>query len=91
MKEVGIDISDHRSKRIDMKAFISSHVVVMLCEQVNEKCPIVPFGIQNVQWDIPDPTPKNGEHGGIEKFRIARDLIKEKVIQLLKEHDVLFG
>ncbi|WP_186446281.1 arsenate reductase ArsC [Paenibacillus cremeus] len=89
MKEAGIDISDYRSKRIDMKAFISSHMIVKLCEQVNEKCPSVPFGIQSVQWDIPDPTPVNSGHGNIEDFRTARDLIKEKVIQLLKEQNVL--
>ncbi len=88
MKEVGIDISDHQSKRIDMKAFISSQIVIKLCEQVNERCPIVPFGIQNVQWDIPDPTPKQGE-GRIEEFRDVRDLIQEKVLQLLKEQKVV--
>jgi arsenate reductase (thioredoxin) len=88
MKEVGIDISDQQSKRIDMKAFISSQIVIKLCEQVNEKCPIVPFGIMNVQWDIPDPTPNLGE-GSIEEFRVIRDLIKKSVLQLLKEKNVV--
>ncbi|WP_308861817.1 arsenate reductase ArsC [Paenibacillus radicis (ex Xue et al. 2023)] len=88
MKEVGIDISDQQSKRIDMKVFISSQIVIKLCEQVNEKCPIVPFGITNVQWDIPDPTPKQGG-GTIEEFRVTRDLIRENVLQLLKEHKVV--
>jgi arsenate reductase len=88
MKEVGIDISDQQSKRIDMKAFISSQIVIKLCEQVNEKCPIVPFGIMNVQWDIPDPTPNQGE-GSIEDFRVVRDLIQEKVLHLLKEQKVV--
>jgi arsenate reductase len=80
MKEVGIDISDRRSKRIDMKAFMSSQIVVKLCEKVNEKCPVVPFGIS---------TPKNGEMGIIEDFRAVRDLIKDKVIQLLQDQRVL--
>jgi arsenate reductase len=84
MNEIGIDISDHQSKRIDMKAFISSNIVIKLCEQVNEKCPIVPFGIQNMQWDIPDPT-----EGSIEDFRAVRDLVKSKVLQLLKEQRVI--
>jgi arsenate reductase len=88
MQEIGIDISDQQSKRIDMKVFISSQIVIKLCEQVNEKCPIVPFGIMNVQWDIPDPTPKQGE-GSVEEFRAARDLIREKVLQLLKEQKVI--
>jgi arsenate reductase (thioredoxin) len=71
-----------------MKVFISSQIVIKLCEQVNEKCPIVPFGILNVQWDIPDPMPKQGE-GSIEEFRVVRDLIKQTVLQLLKEQNVI--
>lgn len=89
MKEVGIDLSGHHSKSINMNDFISSHIIVKLCEQVNEKCPIVPFGIQNVQWDIPDPTPKNGAQAKIEEFRAVRDVIKEKVLKLLNEKQVL--
>lgn len=81
MKEVGIDISSNVSKRIDMKTFLSSNAVVKLCEQLNEKCPVVPFGIMNVQWDIPDPL----THGGkLEDVRKTRDAIKQKVIDLLK-------
>lgn len=81
MKEVGIDISHHVSKSIDMKTFISSNAIIKLCEQSNERCPIVPFGIMNVQWDIQDPL----THGGtIEEVRAARDEIKGKVIELLR-------
>ncbi|MCH1638909.1 arsenate reductase ArsC [Paenibacillus timonensis] len=80
MKEVGIDISTNVSKQIDMKTFMSSNAIVKLCEQLNEKCPIVPFGIMNVQWDIPDPL----HGGGLEDVRRARDEIKQKVIELLR-------
>lgn len=84
MKEVGIDISNKVSKRIDMKTFISSTAIIKLCEQLNEKCPIVPFGIMNVQWDIPDPLPE----GHLGAVREARDEIKIKVIDLLKGFDI---
>nr|WP_236818079.1 arsenate reductase ArsC [Alicyclobacillus tolerans] len=46
MKEVGIDISQNRSKTINMKKFVDSDVIVKLCEEAHERCPIVPFGIQ---------------------------------------------
>jgi protein-tyrosine-phosphatase len=42
----------------------------------------------NVQWDIPDPTPNKGE-GRIEEFRAVRDLIRDKVLLLLKEQKVV--
>jgi arsenate reductase len=81
MKEVGIDISGKASKSINMKVFMNSNVIVKLCEQLNEKCPIVPFGIQNVQWNIIDPL----THGGrLEDVRAARDEIRLKIIELLR-------
>ncbi|MGO4275274.1 hypothetical protein AB4Z22_36500 [Paenibacillus sp. TAF58] len=47
MKEVGIDISNHVSKKIDLKTFLASNVIVKLCENLIERCPVVPFGITN--------------------------------------------
>jgi len=81
MKEVGIDISSKNSKKIDMKTFMQSKVIIKLCEQVNEKCPIVPFAIKNVQWDIADPLTHMGR---VEDVRVARDEIELKVIELLR-------
>jgi arsenate reductase len=85
MREEGFDLESHYSKPIDMKTFMGANVVVKLCEQLKERCPVVPFGIQNYQWDIPDPLPS----GNIDEVRKARDLIKEKVIELLTQLNVL--
>lgn len=85
MKEVGIDISANKSKSIDMQTFMSADVVVKLCEQVNEKCPVVPFGIKNEQWDIPDPLKPEGQ---LDDVRQARDAIRERVLGLLKEYQI---
>jgi arsenate reductase (thioredoxin) len=82
MKEIGIDISNKRSKTIDMKMFMHAKVIIKLCEQVNEKCPIVPFAIKNVQWNIIDPLTSDGQ---LEDVRAARDEIQLKVIALLKD------
>jgi len=85
MREDGIDISAQSSKPIDMKLFMGANVVVKLCEQLHERCPAVPFGIQNYQWDIPDPMPSND----IAEVRKARDAIKQKVLELLTNLNVL--
>ncbi len=87
MKEVGIDISDRVSTKIDMKKFIASNVIVKLCEQVTERCPIVPFGIHSVEWNIINPL--NGEEGNVEDVRLVRGEIEKKVIQLLTHLDAL--
>ncbi|CAN7202726.1 arsenate reductase ArsC [Paenibacillus sp. LjRoot153] len=80
MKEVGIELSGITSKKIDMKYFISSNVIVKLCQQVAERCPIVPFGITSIDWNIEDPLIT----GDIQTVRYARDEIQKKVIELLK-------
>ncbi|WP_410512299.1 arsenate reductase ArsC [Paenibacillus sp. BR2-3] len=85
MKEVGIDISTRISKSIDMQTFMQSNVIVKLCEQLNEKCPVVPFAIKNVQWDIADPLTHEGR---LEDVRSARDEIRLKIIELLRELNI---
>jgi arsenate reductase len=85
MKEAGIDISGNHSKPIDMKYLILSKAVIKLCEQVNEKCPVVPFGTRSVQWNIQDPLSQNVK---IEDVRRARDEIRDKIIDLLREYNI---
>lgn len=80
MKEIGIDLSGHTSNKINMNFFITSNVIVRLCQQVAERCPIVPFGIKSVNWNIEDPLIS----GDIQTVRKSRDEIQQKVIELLK-------
>ena len=88
MKEVGIDISQNKSKTINMKTFVSSNVIVKLCEEARERCPIVPFGIQNEQWDIMDHIPKVGSKPDMEAFRKVRDEIEGLVKGLLHRLEI---
>lgn len=37
MNEVGIDLGEHYSKKINMKTLIASKIVVKMCEDINEK------------------------------------------------------
>ena len=84
MKEIGIDISQSSSKKIDMKKFLAATVIVKLCEEIQERCPIVPFGIRNEQWNIQDPLAASNPT--IEDVRKTRDEIKLKVIELLMRY-----
>lgn len=87
MNEDGIDISSNLSKRIDMKTFMAANVIVKLCEDIQERCPIVPFAIRNEQWNIQDPLGEPNE--SIDTVRLARDEIKQKVIHLLQNYNAL--
>jgi len=78
MKELGYDLSSHHSKSLDdVKQFAPfDAVVTMGC---GDACPWMPSK-KFVDWQIPDPKEMNEQD-----FRKVRDLIEEKVNQLLQE------
>ena len=78
MKELGYDLSEHDSKSLDeVKAFAPfDAVVTMGC---GDACPWMPAK-KFIDWQIPDPREMNEDD-----FRKVRDLIKEKVQELLNE------
>jgi protein-tyrosine-phosphatase len=76
MNELGYDLSKHHSKSLEeVKQFAPfDAVVTMGC---GDACPWMPAK-KFIDWDIPDPRDMNEE-----EFRQVRDLIKEKVKDLL--------
>lgn len=78
MKELGYDLSSHRSKSLEeVKQFAPfDAVVTMGC---GDACPWMPAK-RFVDWQIPDP-----KHMEPREFNQVRDLISEKVKALLTE------
>ncbi len=78
MKELGYDLSTHRSKTLDEVKGSAPFdaVVTMGC---GDACPWMPAK-KFVDWQIPDP-----REMGEEDFRKVRDLISEKVKGLVAE------
>lgn len=52
MKEVGIDISNHTSDLIDNKILKQSDLVVTLCSDANENCPVIPPNVKKSIGDL---------------------------------------
>ncbi len=76
MREKGIDISDQKSKGFnDLPYKIFDFVITMGCGDV---CPFAPAK-ERIEWEIEDPKGKP-----IEKLRQTRDVIKNKVKELLE-------
>jgi arsenate reductase (thioredoxin) len=78
MKEIGYDLSAHRSKSLEEVRVHAPFdaVVTMGC---GDACPWMPAK-QFIDWQIPDP--RNMEE---EEFRKIRDLIEQKVKDLLRQ------
>ncbi|MGS1167967.1 arsenate reductase (thioredoxin) [Enterococcus faecium] len=84
MAEEGIDISTQTSDLIDMDYFNQAALIITLCGDAKDKCPVIPKGIKHVHWDLEDPAKATGtEEEIINKFREIRDDIKSRVANLL--------
>jgi len=79
LKEIGIDISGRKPKKLDADlALWADLAITMGCG--DEPCPVVPGEIRD--WDLEDPHGKS-----IEKVREIRDDIRRRVEALVKELD----
>lgn len=77
MKDVGYDLSAHRSKTVgDLPQIEYDVVVTMGC---GDRCPAV-RAKQRLDWNIPDP-----KHMDRAQFAAIRDLIRDKVEQLVQD------
>ena len=77
MKEVGIDISQQKSKLISNEMINESESVVNMGCMDEESCPAL-FVEDIADWGIEDPKGKS-----IEQVRIIRDTIESKIKELV--------
>jgi arsenate reductase len=86
MREVGIDISDQRSKPLQDDLLFDATVIVTLCGDAEERCPVTPPDIRREHWPLPDPARAEGsERERLAVFRRVRDEIQERVGLLVDE------
>ncbi len=83
MKEVGVDISDQRSKGLEAIPLEKIDLVVTLCGEAAESCPTLPKTTEHLHWPIPDPALALGsEEEVLKTFREVRDEIRAQVERL---------
>jgi protein-tyrosine-phosphatase len=76
MKEIGYDLTKHHSKSLnEIKQYAPFDVVVTM--GCGDACPWMPAK-KFIDWEIPDPKEMDESN-----FRRIRDLIKDKVSELL--------
>jgi arsenate reductase len=84
LAELGIDISGHRSKALDVFAGESFDFVVSLCGDANENCPLFFGGVRRVHLGFDDPSRLPGsEEEVLPEFRRVRDEIRQKLTEFL--------
>ena len=84
MQEVGIDISKQESKNISEISLDKINMVITLCGDAAERCPIFPGKVERIHWEIEDPAKARGSDKEIVKvFRKVRDSIKSYIISYI--------
>jgi len=80
MREVGIDISGHRSKSVDEFVGQDFDYVITVCDNAKESCPFFPAKTKRVHWSIEDPATAQGSEGEIlTNFRRVRDELRARL------------
>ena len=78
MREVGIDISGHRSKSVDEFIGQEFDYVITVCDNANEQCPVFPAKTKRIHWSFADPAAvQRDEESRLQAFRKVRDEILE--------------
>jgi arsenate reductase len=77
MAEVGIDISDHRSKHLDGFLDQKVHSVISVCGNADQACPMFPGRAKRHHFPFDDPAKAEGdEEAQMIVFRRVRDEIR---------------
>ena len=91
MREVGIDISGHRSKNVDQFQGQQFDYLITVCDNARETCPVF-FGATGdsggqpvkAHWGYPDPShAEGGDEGKRRAFELTRQAIGYRMLQLL--------
>lgn len=86
MQEIGYDISNQSSDAINRELLDQVDLLITLCGDARESCPLVPSKVEKRHWALEDPARAEGTVLEVlEKFREIRDLIKANVEELLFE------
>ena len=77
MREIGIDISGHRSKSVDEFAGQDFDYVLTVCDHAKETCPIFPGHSNRLHHNFQDPAIVEGsEEQRLAAFREVRDELR---------------
>lgn len=84
MREIGIDISGHRSKSVAEFAGQEFDYVITVCDNAQERCPIFPGQTRRIHWSFDDPAAATGDEAArLVVFRRVRDEIRMRLREFI--------
>ena len=85
LAELGIDISNHRSKSVDEFLGQKFDYVITVCDNAKEHCPVFAGETKRIHWSFADPAAVAGEpEVRLAAFREVRDQIAERLRKFVR-------
>ena len=86
LAELDIDVSEKKSKIINDNELNNFDLIITLCGDARDKCPILESKVKHIHWDLKDPANYKGtEKETLSVYSNTRDLILENIIELKKQ------
>lgn len=86
LREIGLDISSHRSKAVEEIPASEVDTVITLCGE--EECPLFLGQATRLHWGLPDPAAVSGsEEERLDAFRHTRDEVRRRLVAFFASDD----
>jgi arsenate reductase len=87
MNELGVDMSDARSKSTDEFMDEPLDVVITVCNDAAESCPTFPGGPTVLHWPTDDPFSASGDDAArLAEYRRVRDELRQRIKDFLESN-----
>jgi arsenate reductase len=87
MREIGIDITAHRSKSVDEFLDRRFDYIITVCDKAKESCPLFLGDAERIHWSFEDPAAVEGtEERRLASFRTIRDQISDRMQQFVRKN-----
>jgi len=89
MKEAGVDISAQQSKPLAAIPLDQVKLLITLCGEAAESCPLLPGNVERAHWPLIDPAVAQGDEEQVLRvFRQVRDEIHARVQEIFSAPQV---
>jgi len=83
MNDILIPISHHQSEKINYQDIEKFDLIITLCGDARDKCPIIEPKHRHIHWAIDDPAKFRGNYEDVKKkYAEVRDLIFNNIVKL---------